>query len=128
MTTEDFDFIGNPDYTIPNFSTNNPTDNYVVSVDGYFAYCNSLDEAVKIHNQLCDDPDGTVDITETVFDCAEIIHPHSIADNHQDPNLVNSVITDYKPCTVNQLFAYKRVIIANLKEYGYELQQMRNMF
>lgn len=116
MTTENLDFVKNDNYLIPNFSTNNPTDKHVVSVDGYFAYCDSLEEAVSIHNQLCDDVDGTVDIDDTVFDCAEIIRPNSIANNYHDSDLVNAVITDFTPCTVKQLFDYKRSLIASLKD------------
>lgn len=119
MTTENLDFIENDNYLIPNFSTNNPTDKHVVSVDGYFAYCDSLEEAISVHNQLCDDFDGAgVDIDDTVFDCAEIIHPNSIANNYHDRNLVNAVITDFTPRTVKQLFAYKRSLIAALKARG----------
>lgn len=60
--------------TISMFATSNPTEKYVVAIDGYFCYTNTKDVAEEIYNLAMHGSDGYID--NTPWGSIDIIPPH----------------------------------------------------
>lgn len=56
------------------FATSNPTEKYVVAIDGFFCFADTKADAEKIYDMAMRDSDGYIDNTH--FGSIDIIPPH----------------------------------------------------
>lgn len=60
--------------TISMFATSNPTEKYVVAIDGFFCFADTKADAEKIYDMAMRDSDGYID--NTPWGSIDIIPPH----------------------------------------------------